>query len=101
MALNTALTWRRRTKKHSVGRVAFDPAGESAGRMSHASARSEAAILTDFLGTLGGPDRSVLLLYMEGLSYKEISDVTGLSVSAVGVRLHRMKQAFTEQFVER
>ncbi len=63
--------------------------------------RSQAAILTDFLSTLRGPDRSVLLLYMEGLSYDDIADVTGLSVNAVGMRLHRMKQTFTECFVER
>jgi DNA-directed RNA polymerase specialized sigma24 family protein len=37
---------------------------------------------------------------MEGLSYQQIADVTGLSVSLVGVRIHRMKQAFTDRYVE-
>ena len=54
----------------------------------------------DFLGTLGGPDYSILLLYMEGLSYEEIADVTGLTESAVGVRIHRMKKTFTERYIE-
>ena len=57
-------------------------------------------MLTDFLSMLGVPDRAVLLLYMEGLSYDAIADVTGLSVDAVRMRLHRMKQTFTERFVE-
>lgn len=100
VALNTALTWRRRTKRHTTGRVAFDPAGEGVQPVSQGSPRSQAAILSDFLGTLRGPNHSVLVLYMEGLSYREIADVTGLSVSAVGVRLHRMKQAFTERYLE-
>ena len=101
VALNTALTWKRRTSKHRIGRVAFDPSRNGSEPRSHGSPRSERAILTDFLGTLGGPDYSVLVLYMEGLSYREIADVTGLSESAVAVRIHRMKQAFTERYVER
>ena len=70
------------------------------GAATHESPRSEKAILQDFLGTLSGPDHTVILLYMEGLSYQEIAEVTGLSVSLVGVRLHRMKQAFTDRYVE-
>jgi len=101
VALNTALTWRRKASKHAWWRAANEPLTDEVATASQDSQRSQAAILTDFLGTLGGPDRSVLLLYMEGLSYQEIADVTGLSVSAVGVRLHRIKQAFTERFVER
>ena len=101
VALNTALTWRRKAAKHAAWRAASEPLTDEVLSASQDSQRSQAAILTDFLATLGGPDRSVLLLYMEGLSYQEIADVTGLSVSAVGVRLHRMKQIFTERFVER
>jgi DNA-directed RNA polymerase specialized sigma24 family protein len=37
---------------------------------------------------------------MEGLKYEEIADVTGLSQSAVGVRIHRMKEMFTERYLE-
>ena len=101
VALNTALTWRRKTKRQDSRRAPSEAPGNEVHVMGHESPRSQAAILKEFLSTLGGPDRSVLLLYMEGLPYQEIADVTGLGVSAVGVRLHRMKQAFTEQFVER
>jgi len=52
------------------------------------------------VATLGEVDRSVLLLYMEDLSYQQIADVTGLSASAVGVRVHRIKQAFMRRYVE-
>ena len=101
VALNTALSWRRRATKHASWRAAREPLADEVATASQDSQRSQTAILTDFLSTIGGPDRSVLLLYMEGLPYQEIADVTGLSVSAVGVRLHRMKQTFTERFVER
>jgi len=35
----------------------------------------------------------IILYYQEGLSYKEISDVLGLPVSTVGVRVKRAKEA--------
>jgi RNA polymerase sigma-70 factor (ECF subfamily) len=101
VALNTALTWKRRTSRHRIGRVALDPSRNGFEPSSNGSPRSERAILEDFLGSLGGGDHTVLVLYMEGLSYQEIADVTGLSVSAVGVRIHRLKQAFTDRYVER
>ncbi len=101
VALNTALTWRRKAAKRASRRSTSAPPTDGTSVASQDSQRSQAAILTDFLSTLRGPDRSVLLLYMEGLSYDEIAEVTGLSVNAVGMRLHRMKQTFTERFVER
>ena len=52
-----------------------------------------------FLDSLSGPSRTVLVLYMEGLTHEEIASVTGLSSSAVGVRIHRMKKSFTERYV--
>ncbi|MEM7416063.1 MAG: RNA polymerase sigma factor [Gemmatimonadota bacterium] len=100
VALNTALTWKRRSSKHSAGRVSFERSENGVRPSRPGSLRTEQAILEDFLETLRGPDRSVIVLYMEGLSYQEIADVTGLSVSHVGVRLHRMKQSFTERYVE-
>jgi RNA polymerase sigma-70 factor (ECF subfamily) len=63
--------------------------------------RSERDILRHFLDSLNGPSRSILVLYMEGLTHAEIADVTGLSQSAVGVRIHRMKKVFVERYVER
>ena len=100
VALNTALTWRRRVVRRER-RVAHLPPNETAPPASRGEPRSQQAILEDFLSRLSGPDHSLLLLYMEGLSYKEIAEAMGLSENAVGVRLHRMKQAFNERYVER
>lgn len=101
VALNTALTWRRRATRHAARRATSAPLEDGFQPMSHGSPRSQTALLLDFLDTLGGLDRSVLLLFMEGLSHREIADVSGLSVSAVGSRIHRIKRSFTERFVER
>lgn len=97
VALNTALTWRRRDERR---RAHGDPARAGMQSANPGAERTEASILEGFLDSLGAADRSVLVLYMEGLSYEEIGDVIGLSPSAAGVRLHRMKKAFTERYVE-
>lgn len=95
VALNTALTWRRSAARRAEhdSRRPVDPQAAVFG------ARSQAAILEEFLASLGDVDRSVLLLYMEGLPYDQIAEVTGLSPGATGVRLHRIKQAYLERYV--
>jgi RNA polymerase sigma-70 factor (ECF subfamily) len=96
VALNTALTWRRRAGRDARADSASGrPPGETAG-----TPRSEAAILEELLASLGPMDRSVLLLYLEGLSYQEIGDVTGLSASAVGVRVHRIKKSYEDRYLK-
>jgi RNA polymerase sigma-70 factor (ECF subfamily) len=41
---------------------------------------------------LGIPARQIITLSLEGLSYQEIADVTGLSVSNIGVTITRTKK---------
>lgn len=42
-------------------------------------------------------DRTLLMLQLDQLSLREIADVTGLSESNVGVRIHRIKQWLSAQ----
>ena len=37
-------------------------------------------------------DRLIITLLLEGMSYQEISDITGISVNYVGVKINRIKQ---------
>ncbi len=58
------------------------------------------ALLERFLASLDPVNRAVLLLDLEGLPREEIADVLGISAGAVAVRMTRLKQRFSEQFVE-
>lgn len=103
VAINTALTWQRRARKRLTSRVRWDSLGEAESGITHGSVATgdaEARLLAAFLDSLTGANHTVLLLYMEGLSHQEIADVTGLSVGAIGVRIHRMKRSFTERYLE-
>ncbi|MCS2565776.1 hypothetical protein NXX64_03795 [Bacteroides fragilis] len=43
-------------------------------------------------------DKSIMLLYMEDYSYEEIAGIVGISSSAVGVKIHRLKGQLQKQF---
>ncbi|HVL68360.1 MAG TPA: RNA polymerase sigma factor [Vicinamibacterales bacterium] len=97
VALNTALTWRRRAAPAAAalvpqGEAPREPAGEL-------SPRDPMRVLDEFLGTLDPVDRAVLVLYLEDASYAEIADVTGLSENHVGVKLNRLKRAFVDRYI--
>ncbi|MCG8462736.1 MAG: RNA polymerase sigma factor [Holophagales bacterium] len=102
VALNTALTWRRRGSRRNHRPVVAAEKEVAIGVLSvpPGSEGSEREILRSFLDSLDGPSRTILVLYMEGLTHQEIAGVTGLSSNAIGVRIHRMKKAFTERYVE-
>lgn len=97
VALNTAITFRRKNSRRiepsasSLDDCPVDPTAPP-------SVAAEIVILEDFLGALGKIDRAVFLLYLEDLTYRDISEVTGLSESHVGVRINRLKKAFIERY---
>lgn len=97
VALNTAITWRRRESTRPALTVAEEkPLAEIPG---DSSAREPLRILDEFLASLAKTDRALLLLYLDDLSYRQIADVLGISESYVGVKLNRLKQAFVERYI--
>lgn len=91
VALNVALAGARRAAARpagSAGDAALTGAAcESAGPESLAIGAELLAVL-DALEPL---NRALLMLTLEGLSYREIGEVLGLTESNVGVRLTRLK----------
>ena len=49
-------------------------------------------VLLEAVQQLDSSDRQVVLLYLEGLSAREIEQVTGLSANSIGVRLSRLRR---------
>ena len=60
--------------------------------------RSLADRLLAAIHRLQPADRQVMLLYLEDLTAAEIGEVTGLSASAVAVRIHRIKALLAEPY---
>ncbi len=101
VAHNAALTWHRAERTHRrhvsvAGDIDWMVQPDHGRSRSDTPARLEA--LYTALHALPPIDRSLVLLSLDGLSYREIAEVHGLSESNVGARLTRARKRLTEIF---
>ena len=96
VALNTALLnlrrHRGRVRIESLKEHHADIPAEAAGKEK----RGQISRLYEAISQLCKLDRAIILLYLEQFSYKEISEVIGISESNVSVRLVRIKKKLKE-----
>jgi RNA polymerase sigma factor (sigma-70 family) len=57
--------------------------------------------LVDSIRHLASTDRQIILLHLEGLSYAEIEEVSGLSENAIATRLTRIRAKLKEEIQRR
>ncbi len=50
------------------------------------------AALRSCIQTLKEGDRSIIILYLEGIAYKEISEITGLTENHIAVKMKRIRK---------
>jgi RNA polymerase sigma-70 factor, ECF subfamily len=98
VALNAAMTHVAETVKARDLQAAVS--AQSVATEGVPGGASAADILSDFLSQLGDVDASILMMYMDGLTADEMSGVLGVTGNAINVRLNRMKQKFTDTYVE-
>lgn len=96
VSLNTALMWKRKEKRHQDGR-------QSIGHTEHFLQESNKPIddrltwLYEKIAALNKIDRSLTLLLLDGFSYKDMSEIIGVSESNIGVKIHRIKKHLTSE----
>lgn len=88
VAVNTAITYNTRQKKH-----AYQQLPDISGLPDdHTPAEDEQLqALYRAINQLEPQDRLVISLVLEGLSYKEIAEITGATVTNTGARISRIK----------
>lgn len=59
---------------------------------NHWSVGEDVDFLYGLINQLSENDKSLIILYLDEFSYKEISEITGLSQSNVGVKISRIKK---------
>lgn len=94
VAQNTALVWRRR-RVRVPEHVELEPEladheSVSPPQCLERAARDER--LHGAIRDLPPVDRNLILMHLDGLSYREMADVTGLSETNVGARLSRARR---------
>ena len=89
VALNTCITDLRQNLKFK-SHIPLPPSFEIP--FESENMESELKELYSLIYRLNKVERSLILLWLEEKSYQEISDITGLNVSNVGVKLKRAKE---------
>jgi RNA polymerase sigma-70 factor (ECF subfamily) len=98
VALNTALAWARKERRHSQGRQDFET---STALLAAPPARDPRLDwIYARISHLDEVSRSLALLLLDGFSYRDMSQILGLSESNVGVKINRIKAALAAQLVE-
>ncbi|HXB72831.1 MAG TPA: sigma-70 family RNA polymerase sigma factor [Candidatus Acidoferrales bacterium] len=101
IAVNTALIYRRKWKPAQVLKDALtDVPDGGLGAQRNLEEQERLTALRGAIGELPGQDRLIVTLLLEGLSYKEIAEITGITANYVGVRISRIKQALEQRMAE-
>ena len=97
IALNVAISFYRRESTRTSSLLAVDVRllEEST---ETASQPEEILLLYQFIEGLDPLNKGLLLLYLDGYSYREIADVLGISETNVATKIGRVKQTMKQEF---
>jgi len=90
IAINTAFKWIRKERRHYEDKESLDNVEHILEESKPMEERLE--WLYEEISRLDEIDRSITLLLLEGFSYKEMSDIIGITESNVGVKISRIKK---------
>lgn len=91
---------RRRAAGRLVSLEDLDNEIPSRESSTKADSAISAAKLLALIHQLKAVDRQIMLLYLEGDSAGQIAEVSGLSVSNIATKIHRIKRLLSRQFAE-
>ena len=95
VALNTALAWKRSEKKRWRRQGSLSISDVAAPSVTSAEAERNNRIVDQLyaaIRALKPAKRALVVLYLDGFTYREIAEVVGISESHVGVSLNRIKK---------
>ncbi|GAB4239516.1 MAG: RNA polymerase sigma factor [Ekhidna sp.] len=95
IALNTAIKWSTKEKKHVDGHQEIGVVGHV---LEYKESMEDERIqwLYQQIQKFNQIDKSLIILLLDGYSYKEMSEVMGISESNIGVKIHRIKKHLVE-----
>lgn len=90
VCLRSKMRLDRNSKKIlSLDSISIDIAAEPSGDENK---REKTRILNDCISKLPDTDKSIILLFLEDLSYKEIAFITGLTENHIAVKMKRIRK---------
>jgi RNA polymerase sigma-70 factor (ECF subfamily) len=100
IALNVAISFQRRERRHREGRLPIECAITLAAAPVPEPG-PEVELLLACVEDLGALDKALVLLWLDGNDHASIADVLGISVSNVGTKLGRIKDRLRVAFERR
>lgn len=91
IALNTAIKWSTREKKHADGHEEIVTMSNVL-KANDNRENERVTWLYSEIKKLNEIDRSLTLLLLDGYSYRQMSEIMGISESNIGVKIHRIKK---------
>jgi RNA polymerase sigma-70 factor (ECF subfamily) len=99
VALFSGIEWSRKEKRHTEKHENLDVLEHNL-ELVPDDEDPRVAWLYQQITKLEPVDRSLMLLLLEGLSYKEMAQTLGITESNVGVKINRIKKALARQSKE-
>ena len=92
IALNTSMNYKRKREKDRFFFLDDLKQIENLNWLIEQPDSSHSEILYQCIDELNQLNKAIILLYLDGNSYDEISDITGISKTNVGTRIGRIKE---------
>jgi RNA polymerase sigma-70 factor, ECF subfamily len=92
IALNTSMNYKRRREKDRLLFLDNLKQIENQSWLIEQTDSSHTEILYQCIDELNQLNKAIILLYLDGNSHDEISDITGISKTNVGTRISRIKE---------
>lgn len=99
IALNVAISFYRKENKSklhlpfSENLIVFEESTDANTQVEH-----NISLLQKFISELKEIDKSIMLLYLDDKSYKEIAEITGITESNVATKINRIKDKLKTSF---
>ena len=98
IALNVAISFYRKEKKHLHATSITESAMNVAMEGDSFDTERDILWLRRFIDQLDELHRALMILYLDGNSYKDIADVLGITETNVATKINRIKQKLKREF---
>ncbi|MFA9372048.1 MAG: RNA polymerase sigma factor [Labilibaculum antarcticum] len=92
VALNTSINFKRKNKNDTLFSSINDFKGETSEWLNEQDNSEQTEILYQCIDELNELNKAIILLYLDGNSHDDISEITGISKTNVGTRISRIKE---------
>ena len=100
IALNTAISQFRKSQTEKLEFNDVLPENKSDKENLTYEKQEESRLLHLAISKLGKAEKAICMLYMDDYPYEEISEIMGISVSNVGVKINRIKKKLKKHLKE-